>query len=97
MIIAPMPSEREKNICPPAVDRTERKSGASSITPFATAQPGMNMYLSPSTAPGSVQARTIQMSRIPNSAGMPTEQTFSMPPPTPPMTITIVMRTNTSP
>ena len=65
--------------------------------PFSTAQPGTNMYFRPSTAPSSVQARTMQISSITNSAGIPTEQTFSMPPPIPPRTISMVMTTKIRP
>ena len=78
------------NVFAPAVESTVRKSGASAIMPFSTAQPGTNMYFRPSTAPSSVQARTMQISSITNRAGIPTEQTFSMPPPIPPRTISVL-------
>ena len=55
------------------------------------------MYFRPSTAPGSVQARTMQISSMKNSAGMPMPQNFSMPPATPPMTMTIVRTTKIKP
>ena len=67
------------------------------MTPLATAQPGTNMYFRPLTAPSSVQARTMQISSITNSAGIPTEQTFSIPPPIPPMTMIMVMATKIRP
>ena len=67
------------------------------MTPLATAQPGTNMYFRPSTAPSSVQARMMQISSITNSAGIPTEQTFSIPPPIPPMTMIMVMATKIRP
>ena len=89
--------DSEKNICPPAVEMTSKMLGAFSMTPLATAQPGTNMYFRPSTAPGSVQARTMQISSMKNSAGMPMPQNFSMPPATPPMTMTIVRTTKIKP
>ena len=88
-----MPRDREKNIWPPAVANTWKMLGASSITPFATAQPGTNIYFRPFTAPGRVQARMMQISSATNSAGIPTEQTFSIPPPTPPRTMSMVSAT----
>jgi len=55
------------------------------------------MYFRPSTAPSRVQARMMLMISRMNRAGMPTEQTFSMPPPTPPITMTMVMATKIRP
>ena len=76
---------------------TSKMLGAALITPLATAQPGINMYFRPFTAPGRVQARMMQISSITNSAGMPIPQNFSMPPPTPPMTMSIVRITKIRP
>ena len=67
------------------------------MMPLATPQPGTNMYFRPFTAPGRVQARIMQISSITNSAGMPTEQTFSIPPLTPPMTMSMVSATKMRP
>ena len=89
--MTPAPKDREKNICPPAAVRTFQKPGASSMMPLATAQPGTNIYFRPSAAPGRVQERMMQMMRMKNRAGIPTEQTRSMPPPTPLMTTSMVM------
>lgn len=49
------------------------------------------------STPSSVQARMMQISRATNRAGIPTEQTFSIPPPTPPRTISIVSTTKIKP
>ena len=67
------------------------------MTPLATAQLGMNMYFRPSTAFSSVQARIMQISRATNRAGMPMEQTFSIPPPIPPITMIMVRATKIRP
>ena len=95
--MAAIPRDREKNIWPPAVDSTEKNEGASLIIPLSKAQPGTNMYFRPSTAPSRVQARMMLMISRMNRAGMPTEQTFSMPPPTPPITMIMVMATKSRP
>ena len=95
--MAPMPMDREKNICPPAVEMTSKMLGASAITPLATAQPGTNIYFRPFTAPGRVQARMMQISSITNRAGIPMPQNFSIPPLTPPMTISMVSTTKIRP
>ena len=97
MIMAAMPRDREKNIWPPAVDTTEKKSGASLMTPLARAQPGTNIYFRPSDAPSRVQERMMQITSITNRAGIPTEQTFSIPPPTPPITMIMVRATKIRP
>ena len=36
-MVMPMARDREKNICPPAVARTEMRPGASSMKPACTA------------------------------------------------------------
>ena len=64
---------------------------------LATDQPGINMYFRPSTAFSSVQARIMQISRATNRAGMPMEQTFSIPPPIPPITMIMVRATKIRP
>ena len=67
------------------------------MTPLATAQPGINIYFRPFTAPGRVQERIMQINRATNRAGIPTEQTFSIPPPTPPRTMSMVRATKIMP
>ncbi len=52
------------------------------------------MNFRPSTALGSVSARTMMMSSITNRAGMPILLNFSMPPETPPCTISMQMMMN---
>ena len=92
-----MPMDREKNIWPPAVEMTLKMLGASGMTPLATAQPGTNIYFRPSAAPGRVQARMMQMSSMMKRAGIPMPQNFSIPPLTPPMTMSMVMTTKIRP
>ena len=95
MIITPMPRDREKNIWPPAVASTPRKFS------FRGSKLGTNMNFRPSTAPGRVQERMMMTTSITARAGMPMEQNFSIPPDTPPMTMTMVssrkMMPNTTP
>ena len=95
--MTPAPRDREKNICPPAAVRTLQKPGASSMMPLATAQPGINIYFRPFTAPGRVQARMMQISSATNRQGIPMEQTFSIPPPMPPITMIMVRATKIRP
>ena len=84
MIMAPMASDREKNICPPAVARTAPMLGADSMKPPATAYPGTNMNFRPSMAPSMDRLLMMMMTSMKNSAGIPTVLNFSMPPEMPP-------------
>ena len=52
------------------------------------------MNFRPSLALGRVRERTMMMSSITNSAGIPTLLNFSIPPETPPCTITMQMMMN---
>ena len=55
MIMAPIASDREKNICPPALANTDSRLGVSATNPASTAYPGTNMNFRPSIAPGQGQ------------------------------------------
>ena len=54
------------------------------------------MNFRPSTAPGRDRERMITTMSITNRAGIPTLLNFSMPPETPPLTISMQMTINTS-
>ena len=85
-MIQPDDRESEKKHCPPAEESTLKN-------PFALPQAlrsGLNRNFSPGPAPGSVQDLTTTMSSMKNSNGIATLQNFSIPPDTPPNTITIV-------
>ena len=81
MIMAPMPRESEKNICPPAEEMTAMKSSLSGC------RFGTSMKRRPSPAPGRVTERMMTTSSITKSAGMAYFVNFSMPPEMPPMTM----------
>ena len=91
-----MARDREKNIWPPAVPRMVIRFGDSSIKPPLIAYPGTNMNFSPSMALGSVRERTMTISSITAKAGMPILLNFSIPPETPPMTISMQITINSS-
>ena len=69
-----MPSDSEKNIWPPA-------EAITFTIPFGvnSDQSGTSMNLTPSIAPGSVTALAIMMMSITNSAGVATDENFSIP------------------
>ncbi len=66
----PMPRLREKKVCPSAFMNTDGVIFEKS---------GDRKYSSPSAAPGSVNATTQRASRMTNSSGISTFDSFSMP------------------
>ena len=90
VIMMPMPSDKEKNTCDLAVDKTLKKSSRSGSRLNA------NINRSPSIAPGSVTLRTMIATIITASAGIATLEKRSMPFAMPPMTITQVSAINST-
>ena len=81
----PIPSDTEKNICPPAAARTLIQP-----VPWNTEKSGLNIKLIPAPAPSSVHDLTTTMRRRTKSAGMANLLNFSIPPLTPRLTMMIV-------
>ena len=92
-----MPRDREKNIWPPAVDSTEKKSGVSLMTAVGQCPAGDEHVLQAFHCAVQGAGADDADDQQDEQGGMPTEQTFSMPPPTPPITMTMVMATKIRP
>ena len=70
---------------------------AGALTPDAAAEMILGQVRYVMHDPRIRKARMMLMISRMNRAGMPTEQTFSMPPPTPPITMIMVMATKSRP
>ena len=91
VIMAAIPSESEKNTCPPAV-----ASILIHPEPWNTSILGLNMNSRPALDPSSVMDLIITIMSITNSAGIAIVVNFSIPPDTPPMMMIRFSTANTA-